>query len=237
MKKILLTNDDGIQADGIVRLAEVARDFGEVWVVAPDSERSAMSHSLTLRRRVEVWEVDFPVSGVKVFACDGKPSDCVRIGALNIVPGKPDCVMTGINYGYNVAADLQYSATVGAALEASFQKLHAIAFSESNNGIHEVTDKYIRDIMAELIDRPLDAWQIWNVNFPGCMVSECKGIMRNAKVSKDGFYEDRYDVIDVSEGRKSYMVDGIRRWEAGEGTDLYAMINNYVSIGVVNNLS
>ena len=237
MKKILLTNDDGIQADGIVRLAEVARDFGEVWVVAPDSERSAMSHSLTLRRRVEVWEVEFPVSGVKAFACDGKPSDCVRIGALNIVPGKPDCVMTGINYGYNVAADLQYSATVGAALEASFQKLHAIAFSESNNGIHEVTDKYIRDIMAELIDRPLDAWQIWNVNFPGCMVSECKGIMRNAKVSKDGFYEDRYDVIDVSEGRKSYMVDGIRRWEAGEGTDLYAMINNYVSIGVVNNLS
>ncbi|MBP3784753.1 MAG: 5'/3'-nucleotidase SurE [Butyrivibrio sp.] len=237
MKKILLTNDDGIQADGIVRLAEVARDFGEVWVVAPDSERSAMSHSLTLRRRVEVWEVDFPVSGVKAFACNGKPSDCVRIGALNIVPGKPDCVMTGINYGYNVAADLQYSATVGAALEASFQKLHAIAFSESNNGIHEVTDKYIRDIMAELIDRPLDAWQIWNVNFPGCMVSECKGIMRNAKVSKDGFYEDRYDVIDVSEGRKSYMVDGIRRWEAGEGTDLYAMINNYVSIGVVNNLS
>lgn len=237
MKKILLTNDDGIQADGIVRLAEVAKEFGDVWVVAPDSERSAMSHSLTLRRRVEVWEVDFPVSGVKAFACDGKPSDCVRIGALNIVPGKPDCVMTGINYGYNVAADLQYSATVGAALEASFQKLHAIAFSESNNGIHEVTDKYIRDIMAELIDRPLAAWQIWNVNFPGCMVSECKGIMRNAKVSKDGFYEDRYDVIDVSDGRKSYMVDGIRRWEAGEGTDLYAMINNYVSIGVVNNLS
>ena len=237
MKKILLTNDDGIQADGIVRLAEVAKEFGDVWVVAPDSERSAMSHSLTLRRRVEVWEVDFPVSGVKAYACDGKPSDCVRIGALNIVPGKPDCVMTGINYGYNVAADLQYSATVGAALEASFQKLHAIAFSESNNGIHEVTDKYIRDIMAELIDRPLDAWQIWNVNFPGCMVSECKGIMRDAKVSKDGFYEDRYDVIDVSEGRKSYMVDGIRRWEAGEGTDLYAMINNYVSIGVVNNLS
>jgi 5'-nucleotidase len=69
------------------------------------------------------------------------------------------------------------------------------------------------------------------------MVSECKGIMRDVKVSKDGFYEDRYDVIDVSEGRKSYMVDGIRRWEAGEGTDLYAMINNYVSIGVVNNLS
>ncbi|MBQ8031459.1 MAG: 5'/3'-nucleotidase SurE [Butyrivibrio sp.] len=237
MKKILLTNDDGIQAGGIVRLAEVAREFGDVWVVAPDSERSAMSHSITLRRRVEVWEVDFPVSGVKAFACDGRPSDCVRIGALNIVPGKPDCVMSGINYGYNVAADLQYSATVGAALEASFQKIHAIAFSESNNDMHEVTDKYIRDIMAELMDKPLGEWQIWNVNFPGCALSECKGILRNAKVSKDGFYEDRYDVQDVSEGRKSYMVDGIRRWEAGEGTDLYAMINNYVSIGVVNNLS
>ncbi|RKM58747.1 5'/3'-nucleotidase SurE [Butyrivibrio sp. CB08] len=237
MKKILITNDDGIHADGIVRLSRVAQEFGEVWVVAPDSERSAMSHSLTLRRRVEVWETDFPVPGVKAFACDGKPADCVRIGALNIIPGGPDCVMTGINYGYNVAADLQYSATAGAALEASFQKIHAIAFSESNNGIHEVTDKHIRDIMAELIDAPLDEWQIWNVNFPGCSLEECKGILRGVRVSRDGFYEDRYSEEVVSEGRKSYMVDGIRKWEAAAGTDLWAMINNYVSIGVVNNLS
>ena len=237
VRKILLTNDDGINADGIVRLAEIASEFGEVWVVAPDSERSAMSHSLTLRRKVEVWETAFPVPGVKAFACDGKPADCVRIGALNIVPGRPDVVMTGINYGYNVAADLQYSATVGAALEASFQKLHAIAFSEANNGVHEITDKYIRDIMAELIDRPLGEWQIWNVNFPGCPISECKGILRDAEVSRDGFYDDRYSVEEVSEGRKRYMVDGIRRWEAREGTDLWAMINHYISVGIVNNLS
>ena len=71
MRKILITNDDGINADGIVRLARAAAEFGEVWVVAPDSERSAMSHSLTLRHPIEAWQVDFPVPGVHAFACDG----------------------------------------------------------------------------------------------------------------------------------------------------------------------
>lgn len=130
MKKILITNDDGIDSDGIIRLAKIAVEFGEVWVVAPESQRSAMSHSVTLRHGIEAWKVDFPVSGVHAYACDGTPADCVRIGVLNIVPGKPDHVFSGINYGYNVASDIQYSATAGAAFEAAFQKVHTIAFSE-----------------------------------------------------------------------------------------------------------
>ena len=92
MKKILITNDDGIISDGIVRLAETASHFGEVWVVAPDGQRSAVSHSVTLRHSFEAWETDFPVAGVRAFACSGTPADCVRIGVLNIVPGKPDHV-------------------------------------------------------------------------------------------------------------------------------------------------
>ena len=106
MRKILITNDDGINAGGIVRLARTAAEFGEVWVVAPDSERSAMSHSLTLRQPIEAWQVDFPVPGVHAYACDGRPADCVRIGVLNKVPGRPDHVFAGINYGYNVATDI-----------------------------------------------------------------------------------------------------------------------------------
>ena len=90
MRKILITNDDGIQSDGIIRLAEMAVKLGEVWVVAPDSQRSAMSHSITLRHSIEAWKVDFPVEGVQAFACNGTPADCVRIGTLNIVPGKPE---------------------------------------------------------------------------------------------------------------------------------------------------
>ena len=237
MRKILIINDDGIDSDGIVRLARVAVELGEVWVVAPDSQRSAMSHSVTLRHSIEAWKVDFPVPGVHAYACDGKPADCVRIGVLNIVPGKPDHVFSGINYGYNVASDLQYSATAGAAFEAAFQKVHTIAFSEDACEMHEVTDRYLKEIMAELLDKPLAINQIWNVNFPGCRLSECKGILRDRKVSTDDFYKDRYIETMISDERISYMVEGIRNYDASEGTDLKAILDNYVSVGIATNIS
>lgn len=237
MRKILITNDDGIDSDGIIRLAQVAKEFGEVYVVAPDGQRSAMSHSITLRHSIEAWEVEFPVEGVKAYACNGTPGDCVRIGVLNIVPGRPDNVFSGINYGYNVATDLQYSATAGAAFEVAFQKVHAIAFSEDFSDCHETTDEYIRDIMAELIDKPLGLNQIWNVNFPGCRLSECKGVLRDLLVSSDEFYEDKYNETRLPDGKTSYMVEGIRNWEASAGTDLRAILDNYVSIGIATNIS
>ena len=237
MKKILITNDDGIDSDGLIRLAKVAMEFGEVWVVAPHSQRSAMSHSITLRHSIEAWEVDFPVPGIRAYACDGTPADCVRIGVLNIVPGKPDHVFSGINYGYNVGSDLQYSATAGAAFEASFQKIHTIAFSEDADEMHEVTDEYIKDIMGELLDQPLEINQIWNVNFPSCRLKDCKGILKGRTVSTDEFYKDRYLEKKVSSGKISYMVEGIRNYEASQGTDLRAILDNYVSVGIATNIS
>ena len=237
MKKILITNDDGIDSNGIVRLARAAIEFGEVWVVAPDSQRSAMSHSITLRHSIEAWKVDFPVKGVHAYACNGTPADCVRIGVLNIVPGKPDHVFSGINYGYNLATDLQYSATAGAAFEAAFQKIHTIAFSEDACEMHEVTDGYLKEIIAELLDKELGMSQIWNVNFPGCSLAECKGILRDRVVSTDVFYKDRYKENVVSEEKISYTVDGIRNYDALEGTDLRAIFDNYVSVGIATNIS
>ena len=237
MRKILITNDDGIDSAGLARLSKAAMQFGEVWIVAPDSQRSAMSHSITLRHSVEAWKVDFPVPGVHAYACNGKPADCVRIGALNIVPGKPDHVFSGINYGYNVASDLQYSATAGAAFEAAFQRIHTIAFSEDACEDHEVTDKYLNEIMAELLNKPLAVNQIWNVNFPGCRLEECKGILRDRVVSTDVFYEDRYIETRVSEEKISYMVEGIRNYDASEGTDLRAILDHYVSVGIATNIS
>lgn len=237
MRRILITNDDGINADGIIRLAKSAVEFGEVWVVAPDSQRSAMSHSITLRHSVEAWKVDFPVDGVHAYACSGTPGDCVRIGSLNIVPGKPDHVFSGINYGFNAATDIQYSATAGAAFEAAFQGIHTIAFSEDACEIHDVTDQYLNEIIAELLDKPLGVNQIWNVNFPGCKLSQCKGILRDRIVSTDVFYSDRYNETPISEGRVSYMVEGIRNYTAIDGTDLKAIFDNYVSIGIATNIS
>ena len=237
MKKILITNDDGIFSDGLIRLAKAAREFGEVWVVAPDGQRSAMSHSITLRHAIEAWECEFPIEGVHAFACNGTPADCVRIGVLNIVPGKPDHVFSGINYGYNLASDLQYSATAGAAFEAAFQKIHCIAFSEDACECHEVTDRYLLDAIEEVIDKPLETNQIWNVNFPGCKLETCKGVLKDRKVSTNDFYSDVYHETEIAPGRISYMVEGIRKFEAAEGTDLRAILDDYVSIGIATNIS
>lgn len=237
MRKILITNDDGIESDGLVRLAKAAIKFGEVWVVAPDSQRSAMSHSIILRHSFDAWKVNFPVAGVHAYACTGQPADCARIGILNIVPGKPDNVFSGINYGYNMGADLQYSATAGAAFEAAFQKCHAMAFSEDAVNTHEVTDKYLEEIIAEYIDKPLGINQIWNVNFPNCRLEDCQGILRDRVVSKDEFYKDRYIETIKDDGRVSYMVQGLRNYEVSDGTDLKAVFDNYISVGIATNIS
>ncbi|MCR5545281.1 MAG: 5'/3'-nucleotidase SurE, partial [Lachnospiraceae bacterium] len=108
-KKILITNDDGIHSKGLIRLAEVAKNFGKVVVVAPDKECSAMSHRITLRESIDVKKVDFPVEGVDAYASTGTPADCIRFGILNIVKCKPDVVLSGINYGFNCGSDIQYS--------------------------------------------------------------------------------------------------------------------------------
>ena len=156
MRKILITNDDGITADGIVRLAKAAKKFGKVYVVAPDSQRSAMSHRITLREHIDVRKYDFPVEDVEAYVSTGTPADCVRFGILNIVKEKPDVVLSGINFGFNSGTDIQYSATVGAALEAACVGVHAIAFSEGFDDVHEVTEAYLEEMIAKLIDRKLN---------------------------------------------------------------------------------
>ena len=94
-----------------------------------------------------------------------------------------------------------------------------------------------KEIIEELLDKPLGNNQIWNVNFPGCRLRECNGILLDRRVSEDVFYEDRYTETVVSKDRISYMVEGIRNYEAEEGTDLKAVFDNYISIGIVTNIS
>ena len=237
MRKILVSNDDGISSEGIVRLAALAKKYGEVWVVAPSRQYSAMSHAATFWEPVDVWPSDFPVEGVHAYATSGTPADCVSIGLTAVVPGGPDVVFCGINTGFNMASDIQYSATVGAAMEAANHHFHTIAFSESHTGRHSVTDRYIDQIMGELIDKPLNRNEIWNVNFPDCPVDECKGIMYDCAVSQDDFYAGGYDVVGRDGDKISYIVNFARNWKATEGTDLWAIINNFVSVGKVKNYS
>ncbi len=236
MRKILITNDDGICASGLIRLAECAKSLGEVWVVAPDNERSAMSHSLTLRHSFDAWKVDFPVEGVHAFACTGTPADCVRIGVLNIMPEKPDVIFSGINYGFNVATDIQYSATANAAFEGAFQRIPSIAVSENFDEDHSASDRYLKEIMEKLIDQAPGEDMIWNVNFPACSAEEVNGILWDRTVSRDVVFSDTYDETPGEDGRVSYMVHGIRSYQAMEGTDLHAILNNYISVGKVRNI-
>ncbi|WP_026496347.1 5'/3'-nucleotidase SurE [Butyrivibrio sp. WCD3002] len=237
MRKILITNDDGIDSEGIIRLARAALEFGEVWVVAPDSQRSAASHSITLRHGIDIYPHDFPVEGVKAFSCSGTPGDCVRAGSLSVMDERPDVVLSGINFGYNVASDIQYSATAGAAFEAAFQGYHAIALSEGFNGTHEVTDHYLRDMLMDALEVDLDFGEILNINFPDCPLSEFKGVAKGVKVSRRAFYIDRYKVIEELEnGGKRYMVDGIYHAHPEEGTDYGAVLDNMIAFGKVNNI-
>jgi 5'-nucleotidase len=236
--RILITNDDGINSDGIIRLAKAAKEFGQVWVVAPESQRSAASHSISLHNAIDVYPcLEFPVEGVHAYSCSGTPGDCVRVGGLSVMPERPDVVLSGINYGYNVASDIQYSATCGAAFEGTFQGYHAIALSEGACDCHEVTDKYIKQVLKHLLNEPLAPGMIHNVNFPGCPLSECQGVLYERKVSRGMFYQDTYDVLEeLDDGGLRYMVNGHYTPVAEEATDFHAILNNYVSVGVVNNV-
>lgn len=234
-KTILIVNDDGIQADGISQLAKAAKRYGDVWVVAPDSQRSAMSHGINYLSAIDVWEYASFMNGVKAFSCNGSPADCVRVG-IKIIGQKPDIVLSGINDRYNIGADIQYSATVGAALEAAFWGVHAIALSQDFGEAHEVTDRYLAELLEEYMEKKLTRSQIWNINFPSCPLNECKGILRDCIVSKDEFYQDDYSDKKMDDKHRQFKVIPARNWNGSEGTDLFAVCNHYVSVGIVNNI-
>ncbi|MCR4739697.1 MAG: 5'/3'-nucleotidase SurE [Lachnospiraceae bacterium] len=236
MRNILITNDDGIESDGILRLAQTCRELGRVVIVAPMNECSAMSHRITLREHIDVVKVDFPVEGVEAYASTGTPADCVRFGLKNIMKERPDFVLSGINNGFNSGTDIQYSATVGAALEAANAGVHAIALSEGYECLHEVTDKYLRQTILDLADKKLGYDQIWNVNFPKCPLSGFKGTLYDRAVAKNSFYHDIYKEELLPDGTLRLRVSGTYYEDGEPGSDVAAIIDGYISIGVVHNL-
>src|SRR5579872_3258137 len=121
---ILVTNDDGVGAPGIRAVAEVLRDIGDVMIAAPDRERSAASHSISLDRPLRVDEIE-----PGVFSIDGTPVDCVYLALLHLVPRRPDLCVSGINHGYNLGSDVFYSGTVAAAIESTLRGVPGIAMS------------------------------------------------------------------------------------------------------------
>lgn len=191
--RILIVNDDGIRSPGLISLAKMAVQLGEVWVVAPDNQCSAMSQRISVFGSIHVREVpDFPVEGVKAWSISGSPADCVKVALSYVMKERPDVVFSGINNGYNVGVDILYSGTVGAAVEALVNGIPAIAFSNKTNDDQRVSERYLLPIAKDLLTREIEPWAIWNVNFPACDPDEIKGILENRIPAKKSYYETIY---------------------------------------------
>lgn len=236
-KCVLVTNDDGIDSEGLLRLAEAARHFGKVWVVAPDGQRSAASHSITIHDHIDLHPYEYPLNDVRALSCSGTPADCVRVGIHFVMLKKPDLILSGINKGFNLATDIQYSATAGAALEGSFQGVSSIAVSEGPGGVHDTTDHWLVPVMRRLSRMKTEQEEIFNINFPDIPVSECRGLLFDRKVSKATVFDDRYVQKEAlpNDGYR-VKVNGTQSKIAEEGTDYRAVMDSYISVSLVKNI-
>ena len=229
--KILLVNDDGISSPGIVHLAEMAMQLGEVWVAAPSSQCSAMSQKITIRGDMRVDQVaDFPVPVKAAYMVDGTPADCVKIAMQYLLEERPDYVFSGINDGYNAGFDIAYSGTIGAALEGVMNGIPAIAFSAREFCDPGAMEVYLPRVLQELLQALPKPGTLWNVNFPDCAASACKGILRGRVPAACSFYDNEYD---RAEGALSIRVSNPGPEQCREGSDIHAILHGYVSIGEV----
>ncbi|CUH91696.1 5'/3'-nucleotidase SurE [Herbinix luporum] len=233
--RILVVNDDGVFTSGISHLAKMAAKLGEVWVVAPDQQCSAMSHRITVHGTLDIKQVDISVPGVHAYGVSGTPADCVKVGIKYLMPEKPDIVFSGINFGYNVGLDILYSGTVGAAMEALIHGVPAMAFSKEMNDNYEVVEANLLSITKELLNRPIKSNEIWNINFPSCTMSEFRGVLYDRIPAKEQFYLDKYVRMELENSNFRLTIDGVRNTAAEEGTDMRAVLDNYISVGKVAN--
>lgn len=230
--RLLLTNDDGIFAMGITVLREAFEGSEELYVIAPDRERSAAGHSITVHRPLRVREAGFRRKGLRGWVVDGTPTDCVKLGLEALLPEKPDFLISGINRGPNVGTDVLYSGTVSAAVEGVINGIPSIAVSLAT---HDEPDysyavRFVQDLVKEVGNHTLPPGTLLNVNVP-------PGKPKGIKVAKLG--DIRYvNVID----RRTDPRGRVYFWMAGEpldlngndpDTDVWAVKQGYISISPV----
>ena len=233
--RILLTNDDGITSRGLFE-AKLALDaVGEVSVIAPDANRSGVGRGITIHRSLHVAEVELR-DGTIGYATDGTPVDCVRFADLGLVGKRPDLIVSGINYGYNLGDDVTYSGTVAAAFEGILLGIPGIAISQGSPTAtadfrrHEAYDfsaaaALLPRLVGEVERRGLPGGTILNVNVP----SQPAG----ATVARLGkrIYRDRLDVESDDEGRRRYRIYGVDpSYHDEPGTDFRAIAEQRISI-------
>ena len=228
--RILLVNDDGVMAEGIKAIAkELEKDY-ELTIIAPETQQSAKSHSITLFEPLIVKEVKLEGIKSKAYSISGTPADCVRVGVEALVPETIDMVISGINMGLNAGMDILYSGTVSAAIEASVYNLPSIALSAEylNGGCNfDVAAKFGKKILEKVKDQLLKSNLVLNVNIPNREMEEIQGI----KTCKIGdVIWDNYILEENQNGEKTVKVIGRKDTVLKEDTDRHCLGKAYVTI-------
>ncbi|WP_038463216.1 5'/3'-nucleotidase SurE [Candidatus Odyssella acanthamoebae] len=228
--RILLSNDDGINAPGLKVLEAIARQLSnDIWIVAPELDQSGASHSLTLRDPLRLREVSD-----KTFALSGTPTDCVLFGINHLMKDQaPDLVLSGVNHGANLADDITYSGTVAAAMEASLLHVPSIAISlcvaSGTPAIWTTAEHYLPGIISNLTRCAMDPYTLMNINVPNLPLDSIKGV----QITQQGqrVYQDQLHECVDPRGKKYYWVGIVNHDGTGEpGTDLDAVSGGFISI-------
>ena len=231
---ILVTNDDGVNAPGLLSLAQEMRCLGQVTVLAPDRNWSASGHVKTMHRPLRVHEVEL-TDGIHAFSSDGAPSDCVALALLGVVKEKVDLVVSGINPNANIGHDVTYSGTVTAAMEAVINGVKGLAVSlDSKPGQHGELDygpsaRVAARVAAKVLANGLPARVLLSINVPHLQDAEFKGLM----ITRQGLrvYRDALDERKDPRGRAYYWIGGELPTGVDEaGTDFGALQAGFVSI-------
>ncbi|GAB4253581.1 MAG: hypothetical protein Kow00129_14670 [Thermoleophilia bacterium] len=228
---ILITNDDGIRAAGLLALRRALLPLGEVSVIAPDRNRSGTARSITMRKPLTVEEVELPGGG-RGYATDGTPVDCVRMGALGLLERPPDLIVSGINLGGNLGDDITYSGTVAAAFEGIMLDTPAIAVSADD--YHEGYDltvpaRVAAHLVRQLLEHGFPPGVLLNVNCPDVSWEDLRGV----RVTTLGrrIYGDKVQLDGEAGGRRRYFIYGDDiSYHEEEGTDFDAVAQGYVSV-------
>lgn len=228
--RILVTNDDGISSPGLWQAAASLIELGQVVVVAPDREQSGTGTSVSLLTPVRAREINPPLEGVRSFAVEGTPGDAVILGLESLAGGPVDLVVSGINAGANLGADVLVSGTVGAALQGFFRGVPSLAVSLcAVENLHlESAGRLVRLLVERLRQSSLPRPSLLNVNIPNLPLDQIQGL----EVTRLGSRAYADSVREGDEGRrKLYWISRNRPvWEMIEGTDIWAVHNNRVSL-------
>lgn len=223
--RILITNDDGYHADGILALEEGLREIADVYVVAPQTEMSGASHSLTLSRPLRIRQLDN-----RHWTVDGTPTDCVTLAINQILPPdeRPNICCSGINHGANLGDDATYSGTVAGALEATILGVPGLAFSLVAYRDHDFTEsvRIAKQITEKALTEGIPEGTLLNINVP-------KGMARGIRITKQGFKDARPVITEHIDprGKLYYWIGELREgFHAEGGTDFEAIDAGYVSV-------